>query len=124
MSTSNYKSRLLNPFYLGIYKDSREDYLTYVVYLNVATEEEQKEFNEIFRAKVLAAWNKHIKDCDKQREEHQSHIELQKKEIIKLRQLGRLDMANKREEFVLLLEKKEFPGYTTWSYRSFDLGWD
>jgi hypothetical protein len=88
----------------------RKSYLTYVVTLQVATEEEQAEYRGLMRDEALAVWDKHITAIEKREAERREHaiqnIGYHGKVARKLRSLGEFDLAVKREEFIYLLERR------------------
>lgn len=97
------------PERIGIYQSSREDYLEYVVLTHAATDEETAEYRALVRPRILINWDNHVQKIEKinaqDQERRDKDIVYHKRQAIKLRSHGLFDFANKREEYILHLER-------------------
>ena len=112
----------------GLYGNSREEYLQFVIESGVATDAERGEYRDSYRKEVLALWESHSAaiEADRARAEKadRAQIAFHSQQAMRLRQLGEYDLAVKREEYVLFLERTVGQGVlaSSFSYRSLP-GW-
>lgn len=106
-------------------KNTRRDYLEFMISQGVATLLEQEEYILEARKEALETWNNIETECNNREAErwqrHLDGIEYNKETVIKLRKYGLFDYAVKYEELILAKEKEITT--TLKYYKAFVQGW-